>query len=327
MNGSRPILFLRTTSGASGQSLVIAALFMVVLFGFAALSIDISRLYVQKKKLQNATDAAALAAAMELPPTSDFPLRYDDTARSFANANQLKSAEIGAVEVGHYDASSKTFNAGATTKDSVRVTAARVVPMSFAVVLGIKSLPVRAHSVAQVFASSSITVALPWVIEFDTNAPPPLCQDTTLRFVDLPNTGAWAPVGDSMSADDYRTRIQQGYESTLSVGDIIKLVAGMKTGPNSMGVQYRIAQDPFATCATVQNSSPRLVIVPTVLPGTMATCPNCTMPVAGFVSFFLTGVSSDGKIVYGQYHHVYAGRSVSRQPVLTYSPATAVLVE
>lgn len=48
-----------------GAVAVIVALMMVVLLGFAAITIDIGRLYAEKAELQNGADAAALAIAQD----------------------------------------------------------------------------------------------------------------------------------------------------------------------------------------------------------------------------------------------------------------------
>ena len=53
----------------SGATVVIVALFMVVLLGFAALAIDGGRLYLEKSELQKALDAAVLAGAQEFELT------------------------------------------------------------------------------------------------------------------------------------------------------------------------------------------------------------------------------------------------------------------
>ncbi|MBS8266575.1 hypothetical protein DYI25_19310 [Mesobacillus boroniphilus] len=50
-------------SEEKGQSLVLVAIFMVVLIGFAGLAIDGGRLYIAKSQLQKAVDAGALAGA------------------------------------------------------------------------------------------------------------------------------------------------------------------------------------------------------------------------------------------------------------------------
>ena len=49
-----------------GAYLIIMALTLALLAGFGALSIDLGRLYVLRSEMQNAADAAAIAAAMEL---------------------------------------------------------------------------------------------------------------------------------------------------------------------------------------------------------------------------------------------------------------------
>ena len=50
-----------------GNLAVMFALASAVLFGFGALALDASRLYVVKRQLQGAADAASLAAVLELP--------------------------------------------------------------------------------------------------------------------------------------------------------------------------------------------------------------------------------------------------------------------
>src|SRR4029077_17973145 len=51
------------------QSLVIVALSATALFGIIALGLDAGRLYFQRRDVQNAADAGALAGAQELLPT------------------------------------------------------------------------------------------------------------------------------------------------------------------------------------------------------------------------------------------------------------------
>ena len=53
-----------------GQVIVIMVLFLTVLCGFAGLTIDVGRIYVAHRQLQQAVDAAALAAAQDLPVTA-----------------------------------------------------------------------------------------------------------------------------------------------------------------------------------------------------------------------------------------------------------------
>ena len=59
-------LFSRFVRNQSGQTLIVAAVCMVVLIGFLGLAIDAGQLRYQKRQLQTAADAAALAGALEL---------------------------------------------------------------------------------------------------------------------------------------------------------------------------------------------------------------------------------------------------------------------
>ncbi len=54
-----------TTSAERGQMLVIFTLLLAVVIGFVALTIDVGLALVEKRQLQNAVDAAALAAAQD----------------------------------------------------------------------------------------------------------------------------------------------------------------------------------------------------------------------------------------------------------------------
>ncbi len=56
-----------------GQSLVIIALSATVLFGIIALGLDAGRLYFERRDVQNAADAGALAGAQELLPRNGNP--------------------------------------------------------------------------------------------------------------------------------------------------------------------------------------------------------------------------------------------------------------
>lgn len=60
---------LKESRNMKGIAFVYVALLIVVLFGFVALAVDISFMYVTKGQLQNAADAAALAGAVRLDGT------------------------------------------------------------------------------------------------------------------------------------------------------------------------------------------------------------------------------------------------------------------
>ena len=72
----------------NGQAIVILALVMVVLLAFAALAIDGGNAYVERRRAQNAADAAALAGARELwlhLAAVPYPISEDRSIRSAIN--------------------------------------------------------------------------------------------------------------------------------------------------------------------------------------------------------------------------------------------------
>jgi hypothetical protein len=68
-----------------GAILIMVAIAAVVIIGIGALALDLGRLFVQKTELQNAADAAALAAAVELDGASDAQTRAKAAARQLLN--------------------------------------------------------------------------------------------------------------------------------------------------------------------------------------------------------------------------------------------------
>src|SRR5713226_6265012 len=63
-------MLIKLRRGKRAQSLVIVALSATVLFGIIALGLDGGRLYFERRDVQNSADAAALAGAQELIPTT-----------------------------------------------------------------------------------------------------------------------------------------------------------------------------------------------------------------------------------------------------------------
>lgn len=69
-----------------GQTLVVATLVLVVLVGFMALVVDVGNIYTQRRRIQNAADAGALAACWSLAlDRSHAEVR--EVAGSYAQAN------------------------------------------------------------------------------------------------------------------------------------------------------------------------------------------------------------------------------------------------
>ena len=146
-----------------GQSLVIIALSATALFGIIALGLDAGRLYFERRDVQNAADAAALAGAQELIPTGA------NTGQSpFMQQSARTQAALYAFKTfndtpgsGNYTTSPTTVAASQVPAQATITTPGRNnnpneiivqvtynVPMTFAAILGFQSQPVTAVAIA-----------------------------------------------------------------------------------------------------------------------------------------------------------------------------------
>ena len=112
-----------------GNYAILTALVLIVLLGFAALAIDLSYIRLTRLQAQNAADAGAHAALLELRQTQD-----QDAAR--ARADQIVSLNVVAGEpaaiepgadvvFGGWDFDTKSFDPGADYVNAVEVTVRR----------------------------------------------------------------------------------------------------------------------------------------------------------------------------------------------------------
>ena len=129
-----------------GAVAVVVAFSLTALFGFVALALDFGLLAAEKQTLQNAADAAALAAAADLGRDKyDSVIR--DTAGTYCVLNGCDPADDDVEMAVAIDRTAKT----------VRVTVSRQVPMGFsAVVTGQQKRRVSAAATAEagsIFAS------------------------------------------------------------------------------------------------------------------------------------------------------------------------------
>jgi len=146
----------------SGSTLVTVTVFMVAIFGFAALSVDVANVFHQQRNEQAATDSAAIAGVAKLPDTG----AARQEAIDLAGANGVTATEIqnaGTVEVGNW--SNSTFTANATPLNAVRVPARRNVPLYFGGVVGTGAMNPATHSVAAGGPAGQVYNPIPlWVV-------------------------------------------------------------------------------------------------------------------------------------------------------------------
>jgi Flp pilus assembly protein TadG len=84
---------MRWIEDQSGGVAVIVAIMLFLLFGVGALVLDVGNLYWERRQLQNAADAAALAAAQDLVQGAAGETAYA-TAQEYAAANNSRGAHV-----------------------------------------------------------------------------------------------------------------------------------------------------------------------------------------------------------------------------------------
>lgn len=122
--------------------MVLAALVITVLLGFAAFAVDIGYVTVQKTDLQNAADAAALAGVVEMPSNANAV----SVAVSFAKANGM------GVDANNVAKGTDKVVVTPLSGNRLQVVCTRNVDYFFAGVLGLESTTVTAKAVAEKYA-------------------------------------------------------------------------------------------------------------------------------------------------------------------------------
>jgi hypothetical protein len=151
----------------SGSITVLSALLFTVLLGAAALCVDVANAYSIKAQLQNASDAASLAAAkFALTDQTSARNAALDLATKNVPASYGKVTKSTDVEFGTWDKTEKTFTVSPSNITAVRVYARRTVasgnaaPVFFAGAIGARPPDIVSYSIATIGAAPKCLVAL-----------------------------------------------------------------------------------------------------------------------------------------------------------------------
>jgi Flp pilus assembly protein TadG len=263
----------------SGQVVALFAVLLIVLFGVAALVIDVGVWFAASRNVQGTADAAALAAAQELP---NDPARASSEAASYTTLNNAALS------------GSPAFSPDNST---VTVTVQRDVPSVFAKNFGLTSETIKARATAQTKGASCVPgrpstmpdgQPIPFVVSTDA-APPnnPFGVQTTLGY------GPSNPVGpgefglidlsDGVANGNPGTIaswIDAGYNGTICTGGL-PAINGNKTMPSSV------------VAAMNQLVQSRPVVLLPVYSGTDW---SGNLVVVGWAAFHLTGWDPTGPV-------------------------------
>ncbi len=144
---------LRNLRNEEGQTLIFVSLTLIVLLAFAALAVDVSYGYAQRRNMQNAADAAALAGAYQMCFVDPTQSNVEKVAQDYATENNL--AAWADVDLSH----------PGVAGGLITVTTQITTPTFLAGVLGFPEINVGAQSVAACGAANRACGL--WPLAFD----------------------------------------------------------------------------------------------------------------------------------------------------------------
>ncbi|NQU12161.1 hypothetical protein HQ590_15310 [bacterium] len=314
-------------SRRQASALVLVTVFMVALFGFGSLSVDVGNVLLQRKKLHEATDAAAMAAVVDWFKGAT-PNAVEAMGQAFAVTNGALVTEILAVEPGTWDQASSTFTGPLSTLPpntvpAVRVTGRRHVDTPFWRVVSFGAADAMrpfVESIAAVGTANAAANAMPWTV-CDTFVPAK-CLSVTLQFKSGGETNACSSIGPlsgnfgqltlpgNSGASWYKNNIAYGYQGTLRVGQCVDTDPGVSWGPTRQGINTRIGGLPAYTCTADSAPPPnaRLGIIPKTdnldVSGKKKVC------ITGFYVVSLDGYSNSKKTVTATFLEAFGGTEV-----------------
>lgn len=262
-----------------GNSIIIVTLFLSSMLGFAALVTDIGLLSSKKAKLQNTTDAAALAAVTEL-------VNGETNARS-------KAVEYIAIN----GLSQELFNITFPDSNSVLVAASQSVPLIFAKLMGINEAGLSVRSKAIKGNLSSAIGIRPLAVEyfqFVYNTQYILKEGAGEGYKG--NFGAMALGGTGAAV--YRNNLKYGYNSVIRIGDWLTTETGNMPSPTEEGIDYVMNSCTHTPKCTIENfepDCPRVITIPVV--DTLEVNGRNEVQVTGFARFLVSGYQkNDGHL-------------------------------
>jgi hypothetical protein len=251
---------------------------MVALLAMAGLALDSSHAMLNKTRLQNAVDAAALSGAKELDLTGKdvFLARAAAEAAFAANSNASGNAEMGEayadgtiqLEV-QFSRTLDPFVPGTSPAEYVRVRARNFrLPAWFATVVGVTEKTVAASAVAG--PSPTINTACniaPMMVcgEKDetkgggaplwgySEGEPDVIKASSSGSDVGPGNFQLIRLGDGQGGDDLRLNMAGGYDGCVTAGNVVETEPGNKVDPVARGLNTRFDeyggvwnQDPLA---------------------------------------------------------------------------------
>lgn len=250
----------------SGNITIFLAVFMVVMLGFTALVLDVGMIFVEKARLDQALDAAALAGAQDLPLGID---KATQSAQTYIALNQIAISDV-QVEI-------------IDGEKTIKVSGKKRVNHFFAPIFSIEQTVVNSYSKAIIGPAGKVTNGLrPLAI---SDYPMVYGEQVTLKEgAGDGTTGNYGAVSfGPTGASEFENYLLYGYTGSLSVGDWIQTEPGNMAGAVS-ALSSNLSTD-YSTFDNYTAISKRLWTIPIV--DTLDVTGRKDVKIIGFAQFFV----------------------------------------
>lgn len=257
-----------------GNSSIILLLMITVMIGLMALTADAGLLYLEKSKLQNVVDSAALAAISAYEEGQEKML---EEAYKYSGLNGVAAEKLN-ISISE-------------NKRRVTVSTSKSVALHFAKIFNVLSEDVAVKAAAVTGPVSSIKGIRPFGVEEQE-----FIYGVTYT---LKNGGGGGTTGNygaialgGTGSSNYRNNLINGYyASRISVGDYIETETGNMDGSTFDGVNELIGSDFHVhgeDLSQIEVDCPRLIKIPVI--DSFSIEGRSTVKVVGFAAFFLDDV-------------------------------------
>lgn len=260
-----------------GSTIIIFSCSLAAILVLFALVTDLGYIAVERRKLINTTDAAALAGAQDLIIGKQTAV---NTANSYVNKNENG---LGLTQVTVSD-----------DNTAITVKTKKFADYFFMRFAGYNSREIFAESTAVVSTICSYKGIRPFAVEK---------QDFIFGIEYVlkegagdGTTGNYGPLAlGGTGTNNFRDNIIRGFQHKLKVGDLVDTETGNMKNPTRQGVEYLISQCrhiPLCTYESYSKECPRIIVIPIVdsldLPG------RKPAQIVGFASFILCDYKDNG---------------------------------
>lgn len=255
----------------SGAGLVWFAITFVIIIFMTGLAIDGGRLFLSKIDLRKTANAAALSGAQKLTGSDSS---ITNVVNEILSANKEEN-------------SLKQLLIRPNNENKITVTLEKNVPMYFMKIFGFKYTPVQVASSAAIFPMAETIGAVPFGLSSDVQTE--YMKEYTLKVdagdSSTGNFGILALAG--VGASIYEETLKYGYQSKLSVGDIVQTQTGNIEQKTIKGVNYRIDNSPYSEYSEDHGDDPRIVTIIIYEPYQVSANQLKAIKVVGFAYFYI----------------------------------------